>query len=158
MTLVVEAADPSGSPDHRGRSPRDLGRDVAAVPGPGHRAAWPPGPTACSRDGAVLVTSAEDVLDELYGVGLRPSAVAAERAARADPALTRRARRGGGGARRRRDRGRRPGWPSREVRAALGRLEADRARRARLLGGWERAATERRTAVRGDAAPILGRR
>ena len=69
MTLVVEAADPSGSLITSDFA-RDLGRSVAAVPG--HvtsRVAR--GTNGLLRDGAVPITRAEDVLDELFGAGAR---------------------------------------------------------------------------------------
>ena len=70
MTVVVEAADPSGSLITTDFA-RDLGRSVAAVPGRvtshGGRAA----PTACSRTAPCRSRATEDVLDELFGVGAR---------------------------------------------------------------------------------------
>lgn len=69
MTVVVEAADPSGSLITSDFA-RELGRCVAAVPG--HvtsRVAR--GTNGLLRDGAVPVTGAEDVLDELFGAGAR---------------------------------------------------------------------------------------
>jgi DNA processing protein len=69
-TVVVEAAEGSGSlitTEFAG----DLGRVVAAVPGP---ALWERarGSNALLRSGAAVITRTEDVLDELYGVGVRP--------------------------------------------------------------------------------------
>lgn len=136
ITVVVEAADPSGSLITSDFA-RDLGRTVAAVPG--HvtsRVAR--GTNGLLRDGAVPVTRPEDVLDELFGAGVRrvppqPPAPtepadpllrrvlqAAERhqlvAAIAEDASTSVA----------------------AARAALGRLEAEGYLARRELGGWER--------------------
>jgi DNA processing protein len=72
MTVVVEAADPSGSLITSDFA-RDLGRSVAAVPGRiTSRTAR--GSNGLIKDGAVPITSTEDVLDELFGVGVRPRA------------------------------------------------------------------------------------
>jgi DNA processing protein len=137
ITVVVEAADPSGSLITSDFA-RELGRAVAAVPGhiTSHIAR---GTNGLLRDGAVPVTGPEDVLDELFGAGVRqvpqvppPAAVeptdpllrrvlhAAERhelvaAIAADARTT---------------------IPA--VRAALGRLEAEGYLARRELGGWER--------------------
>ncbi len=86
MTLVVEAADPSGSLI-TAEFARDLGRAVAAVPGR-VTARMAEGTNGLLRDGAVPVTSIEDVLDELYGVGMRPPpALELRRGPPADPGL-----------------------------------------------------------------------
>ena len=67
MTVVVEAADPSGSLI-TAEFAQDLGRIVGAVPGrvTSRMAA---GSNALLRDGAALIRSAEDVLDDLLGTG-----------------------------------------------------------------------------------------
>jgi DNA processing protein len=72
MTVVVEAASPSGSLI-TAEFAQDLGRPVGAVPGrvTSRTAA---GSNALLRDGARLVTGPEDVLDELFGVGCGPRA------------------------------------------------------------------------------------
>ncbi len=70
MTIVIEAADPSGSLI-TAEFARDLGRTVGAVPGR-VTAKMSAGTNGLIRDGAAVVTSPEDVLDELYGVGIRP--------------------------------------------------------------------------------------
>jgi DNA processing protein len=70
MTIVVEASDPSGSLI-TAEFARDLGRAVGAVPGR-VTAKMSAGTNGLIRDGAAVVTSPEDVLDELYGVGIRP--------------------------------------------------------------------------------------
>jgi DNA processing protein len=67
MTIIVEAAEPSGSLITAQRS-TELHRDVGAVPGQvGTRVAA--GPNSLIRDGAALIRDAQDVLDELLGVG-----------------------------------------------------------------------------------------
>ncbi len=71
MTVVVEAADPSGSLI-TAEFARDLGRTVAAVPGR-ITASMAQGTNGLLRDGAVPVTGVADVLDELFGVGVRPA-------------------------------------------------------------------------------------
>jgi DNA processing protein len=137
MTVVVEAADPSGSLITSDFA-RDLGRLVGAVPGhvTSHVAR---GTNGLLRDGAVPITRAEDVLDELFGVGVRgvpPEAEADDdgplegflsdvlRAAERHLSVgeicaeTR--------------------SPLADVRAALGRLEAEGYLVRRDLGGWER--------------------
>ena len=69
VTVVVEAAERSGTlitADCAG----ELGRDVAAVPGPA-TSTVAAGTNGLLRSGAALVTGARDVLDLLYGVGAR---------------------------------------------------------------------------------------
>jgi DNA processing protein len=138
MTLVVEAADPSGSLI-TAEFARDLGRAVAAVPGR-VTARMAEGTNGLLRDGAVPVTSIEDVLDELYGVGMRPSPLPEARRGRpADPGLRAvldavEAGSGVDGI------AARTGATASEVRVALGRLEADGHVVRGVLGGWERAA------------------
>ncbi len=65
VTVVVEAAEPSGSLITSDFAIQ-LGRPVGAVPGQvtSSRAA---GSNALLKDGATFITSAEDVLDELFG-------------------------------------------------------------------------------------------
>jgi DNA processing protein len=138
MTVVVEAAQPSGSLI-TSEFARDLGRSVAAVPGRvTSRIAH--GTNALLRDGAVPITGTEDVLDELFGVEVRrPPAHARSAPTPDDPvlrdvldaaeqsdsidAIAERTGRGAG-----------------EIRAALGRLEVDGHLVRRALGGWERRA------------------
>ena len=71
MVVLVEAADPSGSLI-TAEFARDLGRAVGAVPGriTSRMAA---GTNGLLRDGAIPVTGVADVLDELFGAGVRPS-------------------------------------------------------------------------------------
>jgi DNA processing protein len=138
MTLVVEAADPSGSLI-TAEFARDLGRAVAAVPGR-VTARMAAGTNGLLRDGAVPVTSTEDVLDELYGVGLRPQPPETTRPAPPSEPRMRAvldAVEAGTGvdeivARTRAS--------ASEVRVALARLEADGHVVRGALGGWERVA------------------
>jgi DNA processing protein len=81
--VVVEAADPSGSlitSDFAGQ----MGRTVAAVPGRA-TARLAEGANRLLKDGALMVTSAEDLLDELFGVGTRPEGPPRPDAAPPDP-------------------------------------------------------------------------
>jgi DNA processing protein len=136
MTVVVEAADPSGSLITTDFA-RDLGRSVAAVPGRvTSRVAR--GTNGLLRDGAVPITGAEDVLDELFGVGTRT--LPSEETARRDPDDPRLAR-----VLEAAERMSTVGaiadatnLDSAETRAALGRLEAEGWLVRRDLGGWER--------------------
>ena len=67
MTVVVEAADPSGSLI-TAEFAADLGRGVAAVPGR-VTSAKAAGTNRLLRDGAALIRDAADALDELFGIG-----------------------------------------------------------------------------------------
>jgi DNA processing protein len=78
MTVVVEAADPSGSLITAAFA-AELGRGVAAVPGR-VTAANAAGSNRLLRDGAAVVRGAADALDELFGVG-GADRLAAERTA-----------------------------------------------------------------------------
>lgn len=69
VTVVVEAAERSGTLITADFA-ADLGRDVAAVPGQVTTSAAV-GTNSLIRNGAALITSAQDVLDLLYGVGAR---------------------------------------------------------------------------------------
>jgi DNA processing protein len=138
MTVVVEAAEPSGSLI-TAEFARDLGRGVGAVPGRvTSRVAA--GSNRLLQDGAALVMRAEDVLDELYGVGSRPAppppparpepaelplraVLAAVEAGESATGIARAAGMGAG-----------------EVRAALGRLEAEGFVVRDALGAYERRA------------------
>lgn len=68
MTVVVEAAERSGSLI-TAELAQDIGRVVAAVPGPVTSRASA-GANALLRDGAELVRDAQDVLDSLLGPGI----------------------------------------------------------------------------------------
>jgi DNA processing protein len=135
LTVVVEAAEPSGSLI-TAEFARDLGRAVAAVPGR-ITSSVARGTNGLLKDGAVPVTGTEDVLDELFGVGVRrPPAVPADAKAPADPhlrAVLEAADRFGSVDAIARELGRTAG----ETRAALGRLEAEGYLVRRDLGGWE---------------------
>ena len=83
-TVVVEAAEGSGSLI-TSEFAEDLGRVVAAVPGPGLWARAR-GSNALLRSGAAVITRTEDILDELYGIGVRP-AVSAPAGGQVPPAV-----------------------------------------------------------------------
>jgi DNA processing protein len=85
MVVVVEAADPSGSLI-TSEFARDLGRAVGAVPGriTSRMAA---GTNGLLRDGAIPVTGVTDVLDELFGVGVRPAGSERQAAGKEAPPL-----------------------------------------------------------------------
>jgi DNA processing protein len=69
VTVVVEAADPSGSLI-TAEFAQDIGRTVGAVPG--RATAWTAaGTNGLLRDGAAVIRSPQDVLDELFGPGVR---------------------------------------------------------------------------------------
>jgi DNA processing protein len=137
MTVVVEAADPSGSLITSDFA-RDLGRSVGAVPGR-VTSGVARGTNGLLRDGAVLVSGAEDVLDELFGAGARsvPPAVPAAPAEPADPVLRKvlhAAERHELVAAIAAD----ANTTIAAARAAIGRLEAEGYLARRELGGWER--------------------
>ena len=69
LTVVVEAGEPSGSLI-TAEFAQDLGRAVGAVPGR-ITASMAAGTNGLLRDGACVVTSPQDVLDELFGPGAR---------------------------------------------------------------------------------------
>jgi DNA processing protein len=135
VTIVVEAAEPSGSLITADFA-RELGRIVAAIPGRVTNGVAS-GSNRLLQDGAHVITRPEDVLDLIYGVGSHPAApvvsgpederLAAVLAAvekSADPAEI------AGAA----------GLDAAEVRSALGRLEAEGWIRRDALGGYERTA------------------
>jgi DNA processing protein len=71
VTVVVEAADPSGSLI-TAHFALDIGRTVGAVPGlVTSRVAA--GSNRLLRDGAATIRGTEDVLDEMFGIGNGPS-------------------------------------------------------------------------------------
>ena len=69
ITVVVEAANPSGSLI-TAEYAQDLGRTVGAVPGRA-TSRMAAGSNGLLRDGAAVIRSAQDVLDELLGPGAR---------------------------------------------------------------------------------------
>jgi DNA processing protein len=143
MTVVVEAAEPSGSLITTDFA-RDLGRSVAAVPGR-VTSRFARGTNGLLKDGAVPITGTEDVLDELFGAGVRRSPTeAVERVEPADRVLARVlvAAEGLGSVTAIAEATR---LSTGETRAAIARLEADGYLVRRSLEGWER----------GLGAPIL---
>jgi len=71
ITVVVEAADPSGTLITAAFA-ADLGRTVGAVPG--HVTSWrADGNNRLLREGAATIRGTKDVLDEIYGVGNTPT-------------------------------------------------------------------------------------
>jgi DNA processing protein len=138
LTLVVEAADPSGSLITADFA-KDLGRCVAAVPGRvTSRVAQ--GTNGLLKEGAAAITSTDDVLDELFGVGMRQApAPRAPRSAPDDP-LLRAVLEAADTCPSVEAIARATGRSAAQTRAALGRLEVDGYLVRRDLGGWERAA------------------
>ena len=137
MTVVVEAADPSGSLITT-EFARDLGRCVAAVPGR-VTSRFARGTNGLLKDGAVPITGTEDVLDELFGVGVRrPASETAAADVPRDPVLARVLEAA-------EDResvsaiAQAVQLPTAEVRVAIARLEAQGFLVRRSLEGWERA-------------------
>jgi DNA processing protein len=133
MTVVVEAADPSGSLI-TAEFARDLGRTVAAVPGR-ITASMARGTNGLLRDGAVPVTGVADVLDELFGVGVRPAPAAATAPGGPDLRSVLEAVEAGCGVD---EIGTRTRLAASDVRVALARLEAGGHIVRGGLGGWER--------------------
>jgi DNA processing protein len=138
MTLVVEAADPSGSLI-TAEFAKDLGRCVAVVPGR-ITSSVAEGTNNLLKDGAAPIAGTEDVLDELFGVGVRSSpALPREPRVPADPLMravlsaaeSHEAVEGIAAA---------TGESVSATRAALGRLELDGYLVRRDLGGWQRTA------------------
>jgi DNA processing protein len=133
VVVVVEAREQSGSLITAAFA-EDLGRELGAVPGlVTARAAA--GTNGLLRDGATLVRDAEDVLDMLYGVGVRP------RKPRPTPALEPRLRVVLDAVEVHDDlqlAARRVGLSAGGLRAALGRLEALGLVKSDGLGGYMR--------------------
>jgi len=77
VTVVVEAAERSGSLITAAFA-RDFGREVGAVPGQTTNINAK-GANALLKDGAALVSGVEDVLDLLFGVGVRKAVGKEER-------------------------------------------------------------------------------
>jgi DNA processing protein len=145
ITVVVEAADPSGSLITSVFA-ADLGRTVAAVPGR-ITSRFSAGSNKLLVEGARIVTSVQDLLDELHGVGWKgpASPPAADLdpfrgTAPADPLEERvldalEAGLGIDGV------CASSGLPAREARALLARLESTGRLRRDGLGGYRRTAT-----------------
>jgi DNA processing protein len=138
MTLVVEAADPSGSLI-TAEFAKDLGRAVAAVPGR-VTSSLARGTNNLLKDGATPISGTEDVLDELFGVGVRRvEQVVSPRPAPGEP-LLKIALEAAEAHDSVEEVARVTGRTVAETRASLGRLEADGFLVRRDLGGWERSA------------------
>jgi DNA processing protein len=138
LTLVVEAADPSGSLITADFA-KDLGRCVAAVPGrvTSHVAR---GTNNLLKEGAAPIRGTEDVLDELFGVGVRQAPEPSAPRAGPEDATLRSVLEAAGTCSSVEAIARATGRSTAQTRAALGRLEADGYLVRRDLGGWERAA------------------
>jgi DNA processing protein len=137
MTVVVEAADPSGSLITANFA-AELGRGVAAVPGR-VTASNAAGSNRLLRDGAAVIRDAADALDELFGVG------GAERLASSGPdpsILAAHERNVLDAIERGLDPASIPGDPS-NVRVTLGLLEAQGYIRRTGIGSYERVARSR---------------
>jgi DNA processing protein len=138
LTLVVEAADPSGSLITADFA-KDLGRCVAAVPGrvTSHVAQ---GTNSLLKEGAAAITGTDDVLDELFGVGVRHAPAPRTPRSAPDDAALRAVLEAADTCTSVEAIARTTGRTAAQTRAALGRLEADGYLVRRDLGGWERAA------------------
>ncbi|HKP19869.1 MAG TPA: DNA-processing protein DprA [Thermoleophilaceae bacterium] len=137
MTLVVEAADPSGSLI-TAEFAKDLGRCVAAVPGR-ITSSVARGTNNLLKDGATPIRGTEDVLDELFGVGMRPVVDAGTVGEPEEPVLAR-VLEAADGCDSVETVATAAGLSVSETRAALGRLEAEGFIARSDIGGWERRA------------------
>jgi DNA processing protein len=137
MTLVVEAADPSGSLITADFA-KDLGRCVAAVPGR-VTSSLARGTNNLLKDGATPISGTEDVLDELFGVGVR-AVLSVEPTREPEDPLLSKVLEAADGCDSVETVVRATGLTAGETRAALGRLEAEGYLVRRDLGGWERTA------------------
>jgi DNA processing protein len=141
MTVVVEAADPSGSLI-TAEFAQDIGRSVGAVPGR-VTSRMASGSNALLRDGAAVIRGPADVLDDLLGPGagqsMRDKATERRRAdlpaelLRVLEAVEAGECAGGVAAA--------AGVSARAARVALARLEAEGLIRRGPLGSYERSAT-----------------
>ena len=138
LTVVVEAAQPSGSLI-TSEFAKDLGRSVAAVPGR-VTSSISRGTNGLLRDGAVPVTGTADVLDELFGVGMRTPVEMDRQAPEPDDSRLRSVLAEVEARFSVEEIAQATGLVVSEVRAALGRLETEGYLVRRELGGWERAA------------------
>ncbi|HZG49109.1 MAG TPA: DNA-processing protein DprA [Thermoleophilaceae bacterium] len=135
MTLVVEAAQPSGSLI-TSEFAKDLGRSVAAVPGR-VTSAIASGANNLLRDGAIPITGARDVLDELFGVGVRDVPPLATAPPRPQDPVLRSVLEAAERSSSVEEIARAAGLSTGEARTALGRLETDGHLKRLELGGWE---------------------
>ena len=138
MTLVVEAADPSGSLI-TAEFAKDLGRCVAAVPGR-VTSTVARGSNNLLKDGATPISGTEDVLDELFGVGVRTAPDTTGAPAGPDDPLLSAVLEATGAQGSVEAIAEAAGLTVAQTRAALGRLELDGHLVRRDLGGWERVA------------------
>ena len=138
VTLVVEAADPSGSLITADFA-KDLGRSVAAVPGR-VTSSVAQGTNSLLKEGAAAITGTDDVLDELFGVGVRHAPKVRPAGAAPDDPLLRAVLDAADSCTSVEAIARTTGRSIAQTRGALGRLEADGFLVRRDLGGWERAA------------------
>jgi DNA processing protein len=140
MTVVVEAADPSGSLITASFA-AELGRGVAAVPGR-VTASNAAGSNRLLRDGAAVVRDAADALDELFGIGGADRLLAAQAEPQIDGderVVLDRIEAGADPASIAADCGLEPG----RVRVVLGLLEARGMIRRSGIGSYERTAARR---------------
>lgn len=137
MTVVVEAADPSGSLITADFA-KDLGRCVAAVPGR-ITSTLARGTNNLLKDGATPIGSTEDILDELFGVGNRAPGESVS-ASVPEEAFLARVLEAADACDSVHAIARATGGTVAQTRAALGRLEAEGYLVRRDLGGWERTA------------------
>jgi DNA processing protein len=137
MTVVVEAADPSGSLITADFA-KDLGRCVAAVPGR-ITSSLARGTNNLLKDGATPIAGTEDILDELFGVGNRAAHDTSCARVPDDPVLAR-VLEAVDGCDSVQAIAHATGSTAAQTRAALGRLETDGYLVRRDLGGWERTA------------------
>ena len=136
MTLVVEAADPSGSLI-TAEFAKDLGRCVAAVPGR-VTSTLARGTNNLLKDGATPISGTEDVFDELFGVGVRQAAEAGRSQRAPSDLFLRTVLEAAEGNHSVEAVAGEAGGTVPETRAALGRLEAEGYLARGELGGWER--------------------
>jgi DNA processing protein len=139
MTVVVEAADPSGSLITASFA-AELGRGVAAVPGR-VTASNAAGSNKLLRDGAAVIRDAADALDELFGIGgaarLEAAAAATEPTDPSERAVLDAIERGFDPASIPAE----TGMDAARVRVVLGMLEAGGHIRRSGIGSYERAAS-----------------
>lgn len=140
ITVVVEAADPSGSLITADFAD-DLGKTVGAVPGQ-VTSRLAAGNNRLLREGAATIRGTEDILDEIFGVGNGPHGPRHNPASRT-PVLEPRLRavldgvEAGEGVG---EIGARTGMTAPEVRSALGELEAEGLVVVGAIGWYQRAA------------------